>query len=190
MKATVLVLLFGLSLYGCDDSGNTPTHTQPSPDSTKFYPTRSFFENQLNLIPAMKKNITAFFTVDGKLDSIQLDPENFAQLMHEFLSKDITAPDTKKHYRETIFQDASTGSYTLSYTAVDTTVPVKGLDVLLNEQTNQVQRIFIRSLYHKGDTTIMEQHNWNTAKGFQISQSKTNSKGYTSTKNTEVRWEK
>ena len=63
------------------------------------------------------------------------------------------------------------------------------MEVLLDEQTNQVKRVFIRSVYRKGNGSIMEQHNWNTAKGFQIIRSFTNEQGYTMNELTEVQWE-
>jgi len=188
MKA-LAAILFICILVACGENIHTENQLQPSPDSTKFYPTVSFFENQMAIIPTMKKNIFVFHTKDGKKDSSQLTTQAFEELVKEFISKDITGDATKKHYRETVFQDASTGSYTLSYTAVDTTVMIKGMEILLDEQTNQVQRVFIRSVYRKGDTSIMEQHNWNTAKGFQIIRSFTNIQGYTTNELTEIRWE-
>lgn len=184
-----VALLFIYTLLACGENVQTQNQLQPSPDSTKFYPTASFFENQMVIIPTMKKNISVFHTMDGKKDSSLLTKEAFEELVKEFISKGITDPTTKKHYRETVFQDAATGSYTLSYTAVDTTVIIKGMEILLDEQSNQVQRVFIRSVYRKENTSIMEQHNWNTAKGFQIIRSFTNIQGYTRNELTEVRWE-
>lgn len=176
-------------LLACGESAQTHHQLQPSPDSTQFYPTASFFENQMTILPTMKKNMLVFHTKDGKKDSTQLNTAAFQELIKEFIAKDISDATTKKHYRETIFQDAATNSYTLSYTAVDTTVTVKGMEVLLDEQTNQVKRVFIRSVYRQGNTSIMEQHNWNTTKGFQIIRSFTNEQGNTRNELTEVRWE-
>ncbi len=184
----ITAILFFYALMSCGESIETQNQLQPSPDSTKFYPTTSFFENQLAIIPSMKKEILIYSTSENKKDSAILTIEAFKELVQEFISKAITDPATKKHYRETVFQDASTGSYTLSYTAVDTTVRVKGMEVLLNERTNEVQRVFIRSMYRKDNLSVMEQHNWNTSKGFQIIRSTTNSQGYTSTNVTEVKW--
>lgn len=186
---SLAAILFIYTLLACGETANTKNQLQPSPDSTKFYPTTSFFENQMAIIPRMKKNILVFHTKDGKKDSSVLNTAAFEELVKEFLSKDITDLATKRHYRETVFQDAATGSYTLSYTAVDTTVTIKGMEVLLDEQSNQVKRVFIRSVYRKGNNSIMEQHNWNTARGFQIIRSFTNLQGYTTNELTEVRWE-
>lgn len=188
MKQLVALLII-YTLWACGENVNTQNQLQPSPDSTKFYPTALFFENQMAIIPRMKKNILVFHTKDGKKDSSVLTTVAFEELVKEFLSKNITELPTKRHYRETVFQDAATGSYTLSYTAIDTTVTIKGMEVLLDEQSNQVKRVFIRSIYRKGDTSVMEQHNWNTAKGFQIIRSFTNLQGYTTNELTEVRWE-
>lgn len=185
----LMALLISYALLACGENVHTQNQLQPSPDSTKFYPTASFFENQMAIIPTMKKNIVVVYTKEGKKDSSLLTKTTFEELVKEFIAKDITGTDIKKHYRETVFQDAATGSYTLSYTAVDTTVTIKGMEVLLDEQSNQVQRVFIRSIYRKGNTSIMEQHNWNTNKGFQIIRSFTNIQGHTTNELTEVRWE-
>ena len=184
------VILMSYLLLACGESTETQNQLQPSPDSTKFYPTASFFENQMVIIPTMKKNILVVHTKDGKKDSTLLSTPALNELIKEFIAKDITTDATKKHYRETVFQDAATNSYTLSYAAVDTSVSVKGMEILLDEQTNQVKRIFIRSVYRRGNTSIMEQHNWNTAKGFQIIRSFTNVQGRPSNELTEVQWEK
>jgi len=184
----IIPILFFYALVSCGESIDTQNQLQPSPDSTKFYPTTSFFENQMAIIPSMKKEMMIYSTSENKKDSAILTTEVFKELVKEFISKGITDAATKKHYRETVFQDASTGSYTLSYTAVDTTVSVKGMEVLLNERTNEVQHVFIRTMYRKDNSSIMEQHNWNTSRGFQIIRSITNSQGFTSTKVTEVKW--
>lgn len=184
----ISAILFLYALVSCGESIDTKNQLQPSPDSTKFYPTTSFFENQMAIIPSMKKEMMMYSTSENKKDSGLLTIEVFKELVQEFISKAIADPATKKHYRETVFQDASTGSYTMSYTAVDTTVTVKGMDVLLDERTNEVQRVFIRTMYRKDNSSIMEQHNWNTSKGFQIIRSITNSQGTTSTRVTEVKW--
>ncbi|MBL0881855.1 MAG: hypothetical protein IBJ16_00665 [Chitinophagaceae bacterium] len=182
-------ILISYILCACGEKVNTQNQLQPSPDSTQFYPTASFFENQMAIIPTMKKNIVVFHTKGEKKDSAVLTTTAFKELVKEFIVKDITDVATKKHYRETIFQDAATNSYTLSYAAVDTTVTVKGMEILLDEQSNLVKRIFIRTVYRRGNTSIMEQHNWNTSKGFQIIRSLTNEQGYTTNELTEVRWE-
>lgn len=183
------VILMSYLLLACGEKVQTQNQLQPSPDSTQFYPTASFFENQMAIIPTMKKDMLVFHTKDEKKDSALLTVAAFNELIQEFISKDITDDATKKHYRETVFQDAATASYTMSYTAVDTTVPVRGMEVLLDEQTNLVKRVFIRSMYRKGNTSIMEQHNWNTAKGFQIIRSITNTQGHTTNELTEVQWQ-
>ncbi len=125
--------------------------------------------------------------MNGTRDTGTVSIEDFSKYVDEFIQKDISSPDRKKLYRETVFQDAGTHSYTLSYTAVDKTVPVQGVDILLDEQSNQVKRIFIRSFTTKGDTSIQERHNWYAFKSFQIN--RTTSIGKTIKEElTELRW--
>jgi len=42
------------------------------------------------------------------------------------------------------------------------------MDILLDEQTKMVKRVFIVSEIQKADTSIMEHHSWTTNKQFQI----------------------
>lgn len=184
---TSFSLLFVL-LMSCGESNTPATQLQASPDSTQFFATGSFFSEQMNQVILLKKPILAFHSINEVRDSVILDSLALMQLVQEFISKDISNKTDKKNYRETVFQDVGTGSYTLNYTAVNRTVPVQGVDVLLDEQTNQVKRIFIRSFIHKGDTSVQEQHNWRAFKGFQITRSFTTAGGYKRQELTEVKW--
>lgn len=183
----VIYLLISAIAFSCGDMKTPDTAIQASPDSTHFFSTTRFYEEQLNQVKVFKKPIYYAKTIDNGNDSGTLSIESFTKYVDEFIQKDISSPERKKYYRETVFQDAGTQSYTLSYTAVDKTMPVQGVDILLDEQSNQVKRIFIRSFSIKGDTSIQERHNWHAFKSFQIN--RTISIGKTIKEElTEVRW--
>lgn len=181
------IFLFSL-IMSCSEPVEPQTQLQASPDSVQFYATTKFFKDQVNYVSLLKKSIKLYHTINSKTDSVLIDSVQFSALANEFIAKDISSPDIKKNYKETVFQDASTSSYNLNYKAVNPEVIVQNMDILLDEESNQVKRIFIRSRFMKGDTTILEQHNWHAFKGFQISRSKT-TKGFQSTEITEVQWE-
>lgn len=183
----VIYLLIGAMTFSCGDTKTPDTAIHASPDSTQFFSTTSFYEEQLNQVKLFKKPIYYAIRMNDGTDSGTLSVESFIKYVDEFLQKDISSPDRKKHYRETVFQDAGTNSYILSYTAVDKEMPVQGVDILLDEQSNQVKRIFIRSFTTKSDTSIQERHNWYAFKSFQIN--RTISIGKTIKEElTEVRW--
>jgi len=175
-------------LLSCGENATSETRLQASPDSTQFFVTSSFFEEQVNQVILLKKPIHVYHTINNRQDSAVLDSIQFVQLVQEFRTKDISNASDKKNFRETVFQDAGTNSYTLSYTAVNRDVPVQGVDILLDEATNQVKRIFIRSFTRRGDTSIQEQHNWHAFKGFQINRSLSTPNGYQQQQLTEVKW--
>lgn len=189
IKSIISGVLFSILLLSCGEPVEPITQLQASPDSVQFYATTKFFKDQVDYISILKKPIYLYHTVNNKTDSILIDSLQFSSLTNEFITKDISSPEIKRNYKETVFQDASTSSYNLNYTTVNPNVIVQGVDILLDEETNQVKRIFIRSKLTKGDTTIQEKHNWHAFKGFQISRSLTTPNGYQSTEITEVRWE-
>jgi hypothetical protein len=177
-----------ITIMSCGETKPPETKLQASPDSTQFFATGSFFEEQVRQVILFKKPVYVYHNINGVQDSAVLDSAQLMQLAQEFISKDISNQRDKQHYRETVFQDAGTGSYTLNYTAIDRDVPVQGIDVLLDEQTNQVKRIFIRSFTSRGDTSIQEQYNWRAFKGFQINRSFSTSGGYNRQERTDVTW--
>lgn len=183
----VICLLISVMAFSCGEKKTPDTTLKASPDSTQFFSTTRFYKEQLNQVKLFKKPIHYSHSLSGTRDTGSISIEDFTKYIDEFIQKDISTPDRKKHYRETVFQDAGTQSYTLSYTAVDKTMPVQGVDILLDEQSNQVKRIFIRSFTTKGDTSIQERHNWYAFKSLQIN--RTISIGKTIKEElTELRW--
>ncbi|MFZ6024877.1 MAG: hypothetical protein ACOYVG_10560 [Bacteroidota bacterium] len=180
--------LLTIAIISCSETKTPETTLQASPDSTQFFAMGSFFEEQVKQVILFKKPVYVYHNINDKKDSAVLNSIQLMQLAQEFISKDISNKADKKHYRETVFQDAGTNSYTLNYAAVDRKVPVQGIDILLDEQTNQVKRIFIRSFTSRGDTSIQEQYNWRAFKGFQINRSLTAPNGYKQQQLTEVKW--
>ena len=177
-----------MCIISCGERTIPASGIQASPDSTQFFATKSFFEEQRKYVILLQKPISVCHNINGVQDSAVLDSTRFGQLVQQFIQKDISNDNDKKNYRETVFQDAGTNSYTLSYTAVTRDVPVQGVDILLDEQTNQVKRIFIRSFTSKADTSIQEQYNWHAFKGFQINRFFTTPGGYKRRELTEVKW--
>ncbi len=180
--------LLTIIIMSCGETKTPETQLQASPDSTQFFATGRFFEEQVKQVILLRKPVYVYHNINGRQDSAALDSLQLVQLVQTFIAKDISNPTDKKYYRETVFQDAGTKSYTLNYTAVTRDVPVQGVDVLLDEQTSQVKRIFIRSFTRKGDTSIQEQYNWRAFKGFQINRSFSAPGGYSRQELTDVKW--
>lgn len=163
-----LFLLFITAAVACRHHPAPAGPQTAAADTTGFFALPVFFKDQLAYAQSVHAPMYRITIKDGKRDSAALSQEAFQQLAGIFLSKDISAPDIKALYRESVFHDLGTKSYTLSYTTVHNNAIIRGIDILLDEESNNVKRIFIRSQYNKGDTSITEQCNWKAYKSFQV----------------------
>lgn len=188
MKKIVPGALFLLIvLLACHQQKNGQTPQAAATDTARFYPIRAFLESQLAYAKAVNAPVYMIHTYNGKKDSVSLNTKQFQSLAGLFLERDISAPAIKVLYKEAVFHDQDTKSYTLTYSPTDDNTPVRGIDILLDEETNNVKRIFIRSRITRGDTSIIEQYNWKAFRSFQINRSLQAGK-YSATELTYVNW--
>jgi hypothetical protein len=93
----------------------------------------------------------------------------------------------KINYKESVFRDAGTASLNINYTPINTSVPIRNIDILMNDQTSLIKRLFIRKIFRTNDTTSTEQLSWKTNEGFTKSISKEASNGFLLNKTIVVR---
>lgn len=182
------VCLFALFLFACGGKQKPAGNYTSTTDTTKFFPISDFIRSQVDYLIQMKKPVTLVHTRNGVKDSAQIDYPQLQLLAEGFLSKDIAGEAVKQGYRESVFQDGDTHSITLSYAARNTALPVQGVDVLLDENTRLVKRIFIRVQQTKNDTLTIEQYSWNAFKGFQINRYTTYGKDYRLEERNSISW--
>jgi hypothetical protein len=184
--ASFVVFIFILS------SCNSPApKTQPTvkvADTATFYPLRSFLQEQIQYVDLRDFPLYKITVKDGKKDSAALTKDRFIELAGIFLNRETSFSKDKALFKETVFNDQSTGSNTLNYQSTDGKTEVQSIDVLLDEHTSIVKRVFIRSEYTKGDTTIKEQCNWKANKSFQVNRTFTTKAGYTSEERNFINW--
>ncbi|MEO8171493.1 MAG: hypothetical protein ABI581_00365 [Sediminibacterium sp.] len=157
-------------------------------DTAKFYPIRDFLREQIQYVDLRNFPIYRVTVKDGKKDSVSVSKDQFIQLAGIFLNGEASFSKEKNFFKESVFNDQSTGSNTLNYQSNNNKTAVQSIDVLLDEQTSIVKRIFIRSEYAKGDTTIKEQCNWKANKSFQVNRTFTTKGGYISEERNYVNW--
>jgi hypothetical protein len=182
------ILLIVLVISACNTQRPKTAVAIAAADTSKFYPLRSFFKEQIEYVDLRNFLIYRITVKDGKKDSATLTKDAFIAMAGVFLQHDISDPKIKALYKETVFHDLSTGSITLNYTPTDSKAEVQNVDILLDDETNIVKRVFIRSVYTKGDTTITEQCNWKANKSFQLNRERTTKNGYTATELNYINW--
>ena len=171
----------------CNNPRTAADQKTTTADTAGFFPVTAFFRSQLAYAGAVAAPIYRITVKDGKKDSTVLTRDQFNSLAGIFLDRNIMAPAVKALYRESVFHDLGTRSYTLNYTPVDKHAVIQNIDVLLDEETNNVKRVFIRSLFSRGDTSITEQCNWKAFKSFQVNRY-LQAGSYTATELTYVNW--
>ena len=189
MKKMVWCFLVLLAVTACRNKNKAAigATVQSNADTGKAYDLSGFFNSQLQYASALKTPMYRIREVDKKKDSVTLTQEQLKEWIRFFTEKNISAPAVRPLYKETLFQDLSTKSYTLSYTSTDPGAVISSLDILLDEETNQVKRVFIRSNYRKGDTLITEQANWKAYSSFTVNRY-TTAGNYTHTEMNYFNW--
>ncbi|HRI22819.1 MAG TPA: hypothetical protein PLA68_17795, partial [Panacibacter sp.] len=108
-----ILFLFCPYFFSCNEANNEAAENKlPSADSSVFYPVQQYFYNEIKIVENSPTTITMFTESAGKGDSSIITKEQFAQLAKLFLENNIADQAIKKYYRESVFQDETTGSYT------------------------------------------------------------------------------
>ncbi len=187
MRKTSFFLLLMLLVMSCQNKKPLKIE-KANADSTRFFALKGFFDQQIVDVDLRAYPIYLIKELNGKRDSMAIDKEVFKSYAASFLLKDISSPEMHNRYSETVFHDLSTKSYTLNYRAKEVTEPIQNIDILLDENTNNVKRVFIRTETNHNDTSIVEQCNWKADKSFQINRFAKTSTGYVSNEFNYINW--
>ncbi len=187
MKPLIFVyILYVMMVAACSDTKEKTTIVI-SADTTSFYSIASYINTQLKCFDSMGVTYSVVTSEGAKKDSITTQLEAIRPMIQSFMDADISDSIHKKNYQESVFRDAGTASLNINYTPSDTLAPIKNIDILMDEQTSLVKRIFIRKQQLTRDTTNTEQLSWKTNEGFTISVSKKSNNGFLLNKTTTVR---
>lgn len=181
----VIIITFAVACQSKPPKAGAAVH---GTDTGKFYPIGNFIKEQIRYVDLRNFTIYKITTINGKKDSAALTKDQFIEWASLFLDKDISSPQTAPQYRESVFNDLSTGSVTLNYTPINRGAVIQNIDVLLAAETNLVKRIFIKTVLERGDTTVTELYSWKTDKSFQINRSFTTKNGYNATELNYINW--
>ena len=187
MKPFIFVyILWVMMAAACSDTKEKTT-TIVSADTTSYYSIASYINSQLKYFDSVGATYNVV-TIEGtQKDSITAQLAAIRPMIQSFLDADISDSIQKKNYQESVFRDAGTASLNINYTPMDTSTSIKNIDILMDEQTSLVKRIFIRKQQLTSDTTNTEQLSWKTNEGFTISVSKKSNNGFLLNKTTTVR---
>lgn len=179
MKYSYLFLIIGFcGIFSCTSKNGKNDLKEVAADTVSYYPIGDFIKEQIQYVDLRNFPIYKITQIDDKKDSSSISTEEFKTWANRFLVNDISKPEMKGKFKETVFNDMSTESVTLHYTPKDQHTDIQSVDVLLNQNTQLVKRIFMTRISTKGDTTFTEQFSWKADKSLQLNRSISTSNGF------------
>lgn len=164
--ATLFISTF--FIFSCGNKSNDSEVADNTADTAVFFPVHDYFISQLKHADSAASLFILERNMNGIKDSASISADSVKKLAAIFLETDLDKKDTKKFYKETIFEDLTTASYTFSYKTNNEKLIVKNMDVLLDTATQQVKWIFITRYRENADSAITEKLNWHGNKSFSI----------------------
>ena len=187
MKSLILACIVCMMAVACSNSNEESKNTVTTADTTSFYPIASYINDQVKYFDSLGVKFSVSTTEGAQKDSITAQIADIMPMIQSFIDADISDSVQKKNYKESVFRDAGTASLNINYTPINTSAPIRNIDILMDDQTSLIKRLFIRKQFQTKDTTSTEQLSWKTNEGFTKSISKEVSSGFLLNKTIAVR---
>ena len=154
-----------------------------------FFSIKDFFLTEIKDVEATPYFIYKIHTkANGSKDSTSFKKEAFAAFAQQFIVCAVNDLSIKNQYLESVFKDNSTNSITLNYSTLNNALPVQNIDVLLNEETSKVSRIFIRQSLTTADASTTILYSWKANKSCMVTTSTIKKDGTKYTDKQFVNW--
>lgn len=144
----------------------------PIADTAKFYPLDNFITDQMKYVDLRNFSIQKIIVNNLQKTNTIIDKEAFLIVAAKVLSLSKKFINNKQLYKEVVFQDLSTDSYTINYTALNPLTPLQRIDILLSEETKIIKRVLMREINHDNGIVTTQQINWEADHQFQVTISK------------------
>jgi hypothetical protein len=187
MKLLILACILCMMAAACSNYNQESKNTATTTDTTSFYSTAPYINSQLKYFDSLGLVYRVVTTEGTQTDSITTTLTAVMPMVQSFIDADISDSIQKKNYQESVFRDAGTASLNINYTPINSLTTIKNIDILIDEQTSMLKRIFIRKQQVIQDTTCTEQLSWKTNEGFTTSISKKTNTGFLLNKTITVR---
>ncbi len=189
MKLLSVLLLFVMPFVVACSNVNQQQPQQNTADTTTFFDVHTFFKNEIQQVQTTPYFIYSIFTNNNQQkDSTVIGNKDFAAIANEFAQIDIRSTNIRSAYVENAFNDLTTKSVTLNYSTNRADLPIKSIDVLLDNEKNTVKRIFVKSIQDNADSSIIKQYSWKAGKSFLITTTILTKQGTKYTNQRYVNW--
>lgn len=188
MKFVLSLAVMAFLISSCKNSSSTEKLSDQTNDTTQFYPVTDYLNEQIKQVDNTPYFIYKITIKNGKKDSSVINQTTFDSLANQFVKDDITEAPLKENYTENIFEDASTNSYTISYTASSPKIKLQSIDVLLNRDDQRVKWIFMNRIEVNDSTAITKKLGWQPDRRFYINKTETDKNGSVKEEQNTIVW--
>ena len=165
MKQSMLYFFCMLTLLACN-SNNTGEKNE---DLNKtFFPIAGTILSELKNIDSLPIAIIRYTTNGDKRDTSIFSKEDMKKVADEMIKPDISLPENKKYYKETVFMDNTINTITMSYTTEDEKPQVRKIEVTIDPDNQRVRTIYVEKLDQYDDSTILRKMVWTSGKNLQV----------------------
>ncbi len=163
------VFIYSILLLSCGN--NKAKETTEKPDGASvFYPINNYIRQQIKDVDTTPYFLYRLSLINHKKDSSVIDRATFDAQMKAFLLPELEDKNFRANFTESVFDDESTGSITLTYSAKNKNGIVQNASVLLDKETQKVKWIFINTLSSNADSTVIQRIGWKGDKSCYINQ--------------------
>jgi hypothetical protein len=185
-----IIVLFALTFTSCKNNQDKASSKAVEKDTTKFFQLTEYLQSQIKEVNATPFFIYKLDILNNNQDSTPINTSIFNQVSSQFLSPDINDEKIKHYYTESIFEDQTTKSFTISYSTTNKELELQNVDVLLDEDGQTVKRILLRKYHNYPDSSAIEQLSWKPGESFQVNRSVQKSGNTGTSHQTIVVWNK
>lgn len=165
MKQTMLHFFFLVTLLACNSSENA----EKNEDLSKtFFPIAGTILAELNSIDSMPIAIIKYTTSGEKRDTAIFSKQDMKAVADELIKPDISLPEYKKYYKETVFMDNTVNTVTMSYTTEEEDPIIRKIEVMIDPDNQKVKTIYVEKLEHQGGHSILKKMIWTSRKNLQV----------------------
>ena len=157
--------------FSCNNNQRKDTQKTSSTDAaTVYYPINAYIRRQIKDVDTIPYFLYRLSSINGKKDSSVIDRATFDAETKPFLLPGLEDKAFRANFTESVFDDESTGSITLTYSPKNKTGIVQNASVLLDKDNQQVKWIFINTLSSNGDSTLIQRIGWKGGKSCYINE--------------------
>ena len=161
MRSFGFLLLIALFASSCGGKKAKEAEATPAKGSnTVYYPINDYIRRQIKDIDTTPYYLYRLQITDGKKDSSIVKRSDFDAAIKSFLLPELEDASLRQNFTESVFDDESTNSITLTYSQKNKSGIVQNASVLLNKENQEVKWIFINTLNSAGDSSIIQRISW------------------------------